>query len=153
MSFLHALLAIAHALASAAWFGAMFYSLTVMQPRAKQFFATDDDFEEFVATVAQGARWKVFAAFAFVAITGVGLIVVARPEPVTTAWLVIVTVKIVLFMLAVAIFSYASWRLWPRRIFASPAELPAVRRRFRQVGIALLAIAATSFALGILPHT
>jgi len=153
MLLLHALLAFAHALSSAAWFGSMFYSLTVMQPRAKRFFATDAEFEEFVATVAQGARWNVLAAFAFVALTGAGLIVVARPQPVTTAWLVIVALKIALFAIAVAIFAYASWRLWPRRIFASPAELPGIRRRFRAVGIALLIIAAMSFALGILPHT
>jgi uncharacterized membrane protein len=153
MSFLHTLLAIAHALSSAAWFGAMFYSLTVMQPRAKRFFASDAEFEEFVATVAQGARWSVLAAFAFVAITGVGLIVVARPVPVTKAWLVIVALKVALFALALAIFSYASWQLWPRRIFASPAELPRIRQQFRIVGFALLTIAALSFALGILPHT
>jgi uncharacterized membrane protein len=153
MSFLHTLLAVAHALSSAAWFGAMFYSLTVMQPRAKRFFASDAEFEEFVATVAQGARWSVLAAFAFVAITGVGLIVVARPVPVTDAWLVIVALKVALFGLALAIFSYASWQLWPRRIFASPAELPRIRQQFRTVGFALLTIAALSFALGILPHT
>ena len=153
MSFLHALLAVAHALSSAAWFGAMFYSLTVMQPRAKRFFASDAEFEEFVATVAQGARWSVLAAFAFVAITGVGLIVVARPVPVTNLWLVIVALKVALFALALAIFSYASWQLWPRRIFASPAELPRIRQQFRIVGFALLTIAALSFALGILPHT
>ena len=153
MPLLHALLAIAHALSSAAWFGSMFYSLSVMQPRARRFFASDAEFEEFLATVAQGARWKVLAAFAFVALTGVGLIVVARPEPVTNTWLVIVAMKVALFAVAVAIFSYASWRLWPRRIFASPAEAPAIRRTFRAVGFALLIIAALSFALGILPHT
>jgi len=130
----------------------MFYSLTVMQPRAKRFFATDSEFEEFVATIAQGARWNVLAAFAFVAITGVGLIIVARPTPMTNAWLVIVALKIGLFAAAVAIFSYASWRLWPRRIFATAAELPGIRRRFRIVGFSLLIIAALSFALGIVPH-
>jgi uncharacterized membrane protein len=149
---LHALLAIAHALSSAAWFGSMFYSLTVMQPRAKRFFATDAEYEEFIATIARGARWKVLGAFAIVAITGVLLIVVARPVPMTTGWLVIVALKCVLFAAAVAIFSYASWRLWPRRIFASPQELPGIQRRFRIVGFSLLTIAALGFALGILPH-
>ena len=153
MQFSHAALAIAHALSSAAWFGSMFYSLTVMQPRAKRFFATDAEFEEFVATVAQGARWNVLAAFAVVAVTGAGLIMVARPTPMTMAWLGIVTIKCLLFAAAVVIFAYASWRLWPRRIFASPAELPGIQRRFRIVGFSLLTIAALSFALGILPHT
>jgi hypothetical protein len=149
----HFFLAVAHALSSAAWFGSMFYSLTVMQPRAQEFFAGDDaGFEEFVATVAQGARWKVLGAFAFVAATGALLIVVARPEPLTTAWLAVIAAKTLLFAAAVVVFAYASWRLWPRRVFASPAELPGIRRRFRVVGFTLLLIAATSFALGILPH-
>jgi putative copper export protein len=150
---LHFVLAAAHALASGAWFGSMFYSLTVMQPRAKRFFATDAEFEEFVAHVAQGARRKVLAAFGFVAVTGGLLIVVARPTPMTRGWLSIVIVKTALFAAAVAIFSYASWRLWPRRIFATAEELPAVQRKFRVVGFTLLFIAAISFALGILPHT
>jgi hypothetical protein len=153
MPTLHFLLAAAHALSSAAWFGSMFYSLTVMQPRAKQFFATDPEFEEFVAHVAQGARWKVLAAFGFVAVTGVLLIAVARPVPMTRGWLLAVFVKTALFAAAVAIFAYASWRLWPRRIFATPAELPAIQRQFRVVGFTLLLVAAASFALGILPHT
>ena len=68
-------------------------------------------------------------------------------------WLAVVLIKVTLFASAVVIFSYASWRLWPRRIFATPDELPAIRRRFRLVGFSLLVIAATSFALGILPHT
>jgi hypothetical protein len=95
----------------------------------------------------------VLAAFAFVAVTGAGLIIIARPTPMTTSWLVIVTIKCLLFAGAVVIFAYASWRLWPRRIFASPAELPGIQRRFRIVGFSLLTIAAISFALGILPHT
>ena len=78
---LHFALAAVHALASAAWFGSMFYSLTVMQPRAERFFESAAEFEEFVAHVAQGARWKVLAAFAFVAATGGLLILVARPTP------------------------------------------------------------------------
>jgi hypothetical protein len=46
-----------------------------------------------------------------------------------------------------------SWKLWPRRIFATRAELPWIQRKFRVIGIALLTAAALSFALGILPHT
>ena len=51
----HAVAAVAHALAGAAWFGSMFYSLAVLQPRAKAYFEEDDGrFEEFVATIAGG---------------------------------------------------------------------------------------------------
>jgi hypothetical protein len=71
----------------------------------------------------------------------------------TTAWLVILWAKGVLYTFAVTLFCYVSWKLWPRRIFASPAELPWIQWKFRVIGIALLFAAALSFALGILPHT
>ncbi len=153
MEWVHSALAVSHALASAAWFGSMFYSLTVMQPRAKRYFDTLQEFEEFVATVAQGARWKVLSAFAFVAVTGAGLIILARPASPSRVWIALMTVKCVLFLAALAIFCYASWRLWPRRIFATPEELPSIQRAFHTVGWTLLSIAGTSMVLGILPHT
>ena len=149
----HTVLAIAHALASAAWFGSMFYSLMVLQPRAKSYFQSGHEFEEFAATLAQGARWKVLTAFAFVGLTGLLLVVVARPQPMTSRWAAVLAIKLALFTAALAIFCYASWRLWPQRIFASPNELPAIQRRFRVVGLTLLLIAGASIALGILPHT
>ena len=153
MGTLHFVLASAHALSSAAWFGSMFYSLTTMQPRARTYFASDLEFEAFVAHVAHGARWKVIGAFAFVTVTGAALIVVAHPTPASDAWLAVIGIKAALLIAAVLIFSYASWRLWPRRVFATPQELPTIRRQFRIVAVSLILIAAASFALGILPHT
>jgi len=146
---LHALLAIAHALSSAAWFGSMFYSVIVLQPRAKAHFETDHAFEDFAATLAHGARWKVLTAFAFVGITGALLIFTARPEGRTAGWIVLIAAKAVLFFAALAVFCFASWRLWPRRIFASPAELPAIQRQFRLVGFTLLTLVGLAFVLGI----
>jgi uncharacterized membrane protein len=149
LPYLHTLLAIAHALASAAWFGSMFYSVTVLQPRAKLHFKTDAEFEDFAATLAHGARWKVLTAFALVGITGGLLILVVWPEPMTTLWVVLVSIKAILFFAALAVFCYASWWLWPRRIFASPAELPGIQRQFRIVGFTLLTLVGLAFMLGI----
>jgi hypothetical protein len=52
-----------HVLASAAIFGAMFYSITVIQPRARRYFQSPHDFEEFIAVISNGARWKVLGGF------------------------------------------------------------------------------------------
>jgi uncharacterized membrane protein len=150
MHFFYLATAIIHALASAAWFGSMFYSFFVLHPRAKKFFATDDEqFEQFIATVAQGARWKVLGAFAVVAVSGVLLVLLGRPQPAPPLWIGCVVAKVICLLIALAVFCYASWRLWPARIFATPDELPGLRKSFRRVAIVLLTLIAAASVLGI----
>ena len=147
----HTALAIAHTLAAAAWFGSMFYSLTVLHPRAGQFFKSAEEFEEFISTVSRGARWKVISALAFIATTGL-LLLPLTWRPTSPTWLALIAAKSLALLLAAAIFYHASWRLWPRRIFATPAELPAIHRSFRRIAITLITLAAISIALGVLAH-
>ena len=149
----HASVAAVHALASAGWFGSMVYSLTVLQPRAKSYFADDQRFEEFVATVSRGARWKVLSAFAVVLFSGVALIPLTRPDPSSRPWLVLVITKVVLFAVSLVVFCYASWRLWPARIFATPEEVPAFQRRFRRVGVSMILLVGANLVLGVVAHT
>src|SRR5688500_12797777 len=140
MTLSYALLAVAHALAGAAWFGAMFYSLTVLHPRATNYFQSDAEFEEFIATVSQGARWKVLPGLPLIGGTGAALLLLALRDsaaPVSRAWVAVIIAKLALFLAALVIFCYASWRLWPRRIFASPEELPSIRAKFRRVAMSL----------------
>jgi uncharacterized membrane protein len=150
-AFLHAILAIAHTLAAAAWVGAMFYSLTVLHPRARQFFQSPEQFEEFIATVSRGARWKVVSALAFIAATGLFLLPLTW-RPASPAWLLLIAAKSLALLAATAVFYHASWRLWPRRIFATPSELPAIHRSFRRVAITLILLAELAIALGVLAH-
>jgi hypothetical protein len=130
----------------------MFYSLTVLQPRAKAYFVDNAQFEEFVATVARGARWKVLSAFALVLLSGLALIPLSASQLPRAAWLSLIIAKAVLFVAALCIFCYASWWLWPTRIFATPEELPALQRRFRRVGIALIILVGLDFAFGVVAH-
>jgi len=139
-----------HVLAGAAWFGAMFFSLMLLQPRARRFFGDDEKFEFFIASISQGARWKVLSALALIAASGAGLVLLLSRQRISREWWILIGVKIVLMVMAMGIFWYASWRLWPRRIFASADELPAIRRRFAAVGISLILIAGASMALGLL---
>jgi len=139
----------AHVLASAAWFGAMLYSLLVLHPRARSFFGNPGKFEEFIAYLAAGARWKVLGGATFIALTGVSLLLLPCKEQTSTAFHACVYAKAVLFVIAVGLFCFTSWVLWPARILSSAQEIPKFQRRFRSVAITLLILIGMSMAIGI----
>jgi uncharacterized membrane protein len=143
-------LASTHILAAAVWFGAMVYNLTIMHPGAKRFFHNDiEKFEEFIATISQGARWKVITGIGLVAASGAGLIPLAHPAN-QAHWNALIAAKAILLLIAVIVFWYASWRLWPKRIFAVGAEAERIQRQFRIVAISMICIAAAAMVLGVL---
>jgi hypothetical protein len=41
-----------------------------------------------------------------------------------------------------------SWRGWPRRVFALPAEIPAEQARFRRVALVMAVLVGTAFVVG-----
>jgi hypothetical protein len=139
----------AHVLAGAAWFGAMFYSLLVLHPRARSFFSSTSKFEEFITYLAAGARWKVLGGAFFIALTGVGLLFLPSKEQISTPFYTCVYVKAVLFVIAVGLFCFTSWVLWPARVLASQEEVPRFHRLFRIIAITLLLIIGMSMAIGI----
>jgi len=149
---LHAILAVIHSIAGAAWLGAMTYSLFVLHPRARAYFAGDAEFEAFIAAVSHGARWKVLLALGLIGLTGVLLMAAQWPRPHLAWWFALVGAKIVLFAAAVGLFVYTSWHLWPARLFAAPREVPRLQRTFRRVGQVMIALAALGMTLGILMH-
>src|SRR6185436_987434 len=119
MELIRWILAVAHVLAGAAWFGAMLYSLMVLHPRARSFFVNVRQLEEFISYLAAGARWKVLSGIAFIGLTGAGLIFCSPAGQPSSAQWVILTVKMVLFAAAIGVFCFASWVLWPARTLAS----------------------------------
>ena len=149
MKLAHWVLATAHVLAGASWFGAMFYSLTVLHPRARSFFTGARQFEEFIAHIAAGARWKVLGGAVFIAITGLGLVLLPG-EHMSPGQRGCLVAKAILFVVAVSLFSYTSWVLWPARVLASLEEVPKFQRRFRIIGRTLLALVGASIVLGVL---
>jgi uncharacterized membrane protein len=153
MDLIRTLAAIVHALAGAAWFGSMFYSLTVFQPRALAYFVDPGRFEDFIAAVSRGARWKVLSAFGIVLLSGVALVLFGRPRPVTGIWIALIIVKSLLFLAALALFCHVSWNLWPARIFATPEEAPLFQKRFRRIGLILLLLVGSDLVLGVMAHT
>ncbi len=150
---LHSLLTIAHVLTAAVWLGAMFYSFFLLHPRARSFFQKPQEFEAFIATVSQGARWKVLAALGVIGLTGAALVVYRRPQPLTGKWVALMAAKAVLFTAALGLFVHVSWRLWPARILATTEEIPRQQKTFTRVAAAMLLLAGLSMTLGILAHT
>lgn len=138
-----------HVLGGGVWIGAMAFSVFVLHPRAERFFAGSSTFEDLLFTVVHGARWKVVAGIAAIVGSGVALALL-RSGPAGAAWDAIVVAKVALLGVSLALFCHVSWVLWPRRVFASPGELPAIRRRFRVVGMVMIACNAINMGLGIL---
>jgi hypothetical protein len=54
-----------------------------------------------------------------------------------------------LLVAASVLFWWVSWRGWPRRLFALPAELPAEQIRFRRVALAMTGLVGAAFLLGV----
>lgn len=142
-----AVLVVVHATVGALWFGAMAYSLFTVQPRLAR-VAGEDRVEDAQRELAHGNRWPVVSMIALLWLTGIGLVLLSDGDG--RWWWAGVALKAVLLAAATALFWWISWRAWPRRVFALPAELPSQQRRFRQVAIAMLGLVGAAFAIGVL---
>src|SRR5437773_1146677 len=127
------IIAAAHVLPGGTWFGAMLYSLLVLHPRARSFFSSSRQFEDFIAHIAAGARWKVLSGAAFVVLTGIGLLLLPGAEHASTGRNACVIAKTALFVIAVSLFCFTSWKLWPARTLATVEEIPEFQRDFRRI--------------------
>lgn len=146
---LRAALVFVHVGAAAVWLGAMVYSLAVVQPRAQRFFRDVEAYEQFAVELAAGARRPVLGLCAVLALSGAGLIAVARASADRSPlWMALVLAKAVLLLVALALFSYVTWQLWPARLFAQAGEVASYQRRFRVVGALLASLVAAQFVLG-----
>ena len=128
----------------------MLYSLLVVQPRARRFFADPERYERFAVTLAARARRPVLAVCAALAVSGAGLVAtdtLGREER-SAVWEALVVGKAALLAAAAGLFAYVSWRLWPARLFALPDELPAFQRRLRAVAIPPTGVVGAGLALG-----
>ena len=158
MDVLRACLVLVHAGATAAWLGGMLYSITVVQPKLMRFFADPSEREDFATVLASGARWKVLGLAAVLGLSGIALtaIELGETEATSDAWAALVVLKGGLLAVAVALFIYVSWRLWPQRLLAhmsgSP-DLARIQARFRWIAIALTALIAAGFVAGVLAES
>lgn len=105
------------------WLGSMVYSLAVVQPKIARFFPDEERREEFLVTLANGNRWPVVGLVAGLVVSG-SVVAITGSGAVSAGYAVAVGLDVV----AAAIFVDVSWRHWPARVFALPAELPRFRR-------------------------
>lgn len=146
---MRALVIAAHLFLGVGWLGAMSYSLFMVQPKAARYFASDDEaHEDFLTTLAHGARWKVVGLIAALAATGVLLTVLATDRD--AGWWAGVAAKSALLLAASGVFWWVSWRAWPARVFALPAERARWRRRFRVAALTMLGCGGLAAFLGVL---
>jgi len=129
-----ALFTTVHLALAAAWAGAMGYSLLVVQPKAERYFTRDDDYEDFLLVMAHGNRWKVVPLIAALLVT---------------AALARLFYLLPVYVVAAGIFANVSWRHWPARVFALPAERPAFRRALRAQAWAMTVLAGGAFLTGL----
>lgn len=144
MSFL---LLVVHLAAAVAWVGAMGYSLVVVQPRIARAVPDPVRAEDLYRELGAGNRWPVVGLIAGLALTGAGLAIVHDGR--SYDWWLAIAAKALLLLAASGLFWWVSWRGWPRRVFALPAELPAQQARFRRVALAMLILVGLAFALGV----
>lgn len=137
-----------HVLGGGVWIGAMVFSVFILHPRAERFFTRAAEFEDFIFSVVHGARYKVLAGIAAIVASGVAL-ALAHPDQ-APVWSWLVAVKVALLLVSLALFLHVSFTLWPRRVFATEDELPAVRRRFWWIGVVMIACNGVNMGLGVL---
>jgi hypothetical protein len=130
------------------WLGGMAYSLFVVTPRVPRVLPDPVRAEELYREFGAGNRWRVIALIAVLAASGAGLAIVQSGH--SMAWWLLVSTKVALLAGASALFWWVSWRGWPRRVFALPAEIPAEQARFRRVALAMAGLVGLAFGLGVL---
>lgn len=147
------LLGLLHTGIGAVWLGSMVYSLGVVQPRIGRLFTDPAKAEDVYRELAAGNRWRVVTLIVLLGLSGAGLAGAALlldDSARTAVWWALIAAKAGLLVAAAGGFWWVSWRGWPARVFALPAELPPLQRRFRRVALAMTALVATAFVLGVL---
>jgi Flp pilus assembly protein TadB len=125
----------------------MAYSLFVVQPRVALVLPDPVKAEDLFRQLAAGNRWRVIGLIAVLAGSGLGLVFVQDGR--SWAWWVAIVAKAVLLVAASGAFWWVSWRGWPRRVFALPAEIPAEQARFRRVALTMATLVGVAFLLGV----
>jgi hypothetical protein len=133
----------------AVWVGSMVYSLGVVQPRIGRLYGDPARAEDVYRELAAGNRWRVVALIAVLVASGAGLAFLLAGERGEAWWWAVLAVKAGLAGAAAICFWWVSWRGWPGRVFALPAELPALHRRFRRVALLMTGLVAAAFVLGV----
>ena len=147
MRLLEQLLYWVHGMSAAAWFGAIFYRTLVIDGKAFAYFPDRKEYERFSTHLAHGMRYTVTAGMLTCGLSGFALLGL-RWNPSNDLWLGLVIAKVVVWLLAAALFSYVSWVHWPWRSLASPEEFAGYRREGTRLAVGMVLLSGAGFALG-----
>lgn len=144
-----ALVAGVHGIGGGVWIGAVAFNLFVLTPRARAWFRHSGEHEDFVFSVVHGLRWPVLAGA--LAVVGSGVARWRSDLPgASPLWATLMLGKIACATISLGLFAIVTLRLWPRRLFATEAELPAIRRTFFLIGVGIVGSNLSAAALGVL---
>jgi hypothetical protein len=143
---LEQVVAMAHLVSAAAWFGALVYRTFFVDPKARRFLGGGGEYERFSLDLAHGMRGVVLLALLTCGLSGF-VLVGLRWTP-ADGWLTLVVGKAGLWAVAFAVFAYISWVFWPRRVFAADDEWPGVRRQGLVLSLVMIGIAGLGIVLG-----
>jgi hypothetical protein len=135
-----------HLLSAAGWFGALVYRTFFVDPKAVRFFAAGAGYERFSLELAHGMRRVVLAALLTCGLSG--FVLVGLRWTAADGWLALIAGKAGLWAVAFALFAYISWVYWPRRVFATCDEWPAVRRQGLVLSLVMIGIAGLGIVVG-----
>ncbi|NKY89344.1 hypothetical protein [Nocardia veterana] len=148
------LFAVIQTLFLAVWFGSMVYSVVVVQQF--QFKAEDpEEIEEMGQMMADGSRQRIARLAIIAGISGVMAAItraVHTPAP-GGAWVALMIVKAVLFVVACAAFGFQSWWVWPKRIFARTEEMPGIRRTFFTLSLTMAVTLGAILAIDVVAQS
>ncbi len=137
----------AHGLSAAAWFGAIFYRTTIVDPKAFRHFTDRVEYERFSIRLAHGMRYVVSAGLLICGFSGFALMGLKWNSSNET-WLGLVIAKVLVWLAACGLFGYVSWVHWPWRSLAASEEFPAYRRQATILAGAMTALSGVGFLLG-----
>ena len=143
---LEQVVAMAHLLSASAWFGALVFRTFFVDPKARRFLNDGSSYERFSLDLAHGMRGVVLLALLTCGLSGF-VLVGLRWDP-AEGWLALVAGKAGLWAVGFAVFAYISWVFWPRRVFATVDEWPAIRRQGLVLALVMIGIAGLGIVLG-----
>jgi hypothetical protein len=150
--YLHFALLVVHIWATAIYWGALSYSYLRLYPQMREFLESEERFEQFAITVGAGLRWWVFGTFMLIGVSGAALAAVSVPATPSAMWRLFIAAKVLVLVELLAVYAYASWVMWPERIFAAPADLPRIRKRFTAVSWVIGSSFLIETLLGVAIH-
>lgn len=139
-----------HVWAWGLYLGTLLYIYFRLFPDMRRWLADDERFEAFSITTGHGLRWWIYGALALAAASGAALL--ARADARGPEFAVLMGVKIALFALALAVYTYVSYVMWPARVFVAAGDRPAEQRRFFRVALGLIVLLVAQALLGAAAH-